>query len=73
MCGAIMRGFQSCCLAFSMSLLPWSAGVFTVGIIAQLKMRPFTMLPSWLRLVLWGIGVFAWIGGGVISLGHAME
>jgi hypothetical protein len=71
MTGAISRGFQGCCLKFSLQLLPWFAPLLVVGIVAQFvagagKLAAFT------RLLLWTAGWALWFFSGLISFGHAL-
>jgi hypothetical protein len=73
MVGAVARGCQSCCLKFSLSLLPWSGAFLAVGILSQIVPLPFQRLANAVRLVVWCLGLLGWFGGGVISFGHAFS
>jgi hypothetical protein len=73
MAGAFCRDLQGCCLAFSLRVLPWSLlGLVVGGLLAFLLPARG---PWWgaLRLVSWTLGVAAWFGGGILSLGHALS
>jgi len=70
--GAIARGFQGCCLTFSLTLMAYCAPVLLLGVLAQLVGLPDK---KWLRVVrmgLWSLGWFVWFMGGIISFGHAL-
>jgi len=73
MTGAISRGFQSCCLAFSLSLLPWALAGLALGVAVQV----FTPhAPRWLaplRVIFWIAGLVVWFGSGIVSFGHALS
>ena len=73
MVGAVARGCQSCCLKFSLSLLPWSGAVLAAGILFQIVPLPFQRLAKTLRLMVWCVGLLGWFGGGVISFAHAFS
>lgn len=73
MTGAISRGFQDCCLAFSLSLLPYCLAALAVAVGVQLALPPS---PAWLgpvRLLAWIVGLVVWFGGGLLSLLHALS
>lgn len=72
MTGAVSRDLQSCCLAFSVSLLPLAMGALGVGVLFQ-AILPDS--PGWmggLRLVLWALGWIGWFGAGIVSFAHAL-
>ena len=71
--GAISRRSQSCCLAFSWSLLPYAAGALAVCMAMQLVPLPSGRWWERLRLFAWSVGWLAWFASGIISLGHALE
>lgn len=71
--GAISRGFQGCCLRFSLLVMAYCAPVLLVGATLQ-----FICIPDrrWLRvvkLVFWTVGWFVWFAGGILSFGHALS
>ncbi|MCY2992375.1 MAG: hypothetical protein NTY19_31495 [Planctomycetota bacterium] len=73
MTGAISRNCQSCCLAFSLSLLPY-CGAFMVGGTLPLFIKlPFSRGASALRMVLWVMGLLGWFLSGIVSHGHALN
>lgn len=72
MTGAISRGGQRCCLAFSLSLLPWCGAALLTGAAAQFLPGKSRFLRS-TRLVLWTGGLLVWFGGGLVSFGHALS
>jgi len=71
--GAIARNFQSCCLEFSMKLLPYCAGVGIAGLAFHFLALPDRHPARAVRLAIWALAVFVWFGGGVLSLGHALS
>ncbi len=73
MTGAISRGFQGCCLAFSLGLLPYGLAALAVATLAQLAAPGRAAWWRVFRLILWGIGWFVWFGLGIVSFGHALS
>jgi hypothetical protein len=73
MVGAVARDCQSCCLKFSLTLLPWSGAFLAVGTLFQIVPLPFGRFARAVRLTLWCLGLLGWFGGGVISFGHAFS
>ena len=71
--GAIARRSQSCCLAFSWSLLPYAGAALAVCMAVQLAPLPSGRWWERLRLLAWSAGWFAWFASGIVSLGHALE
>ncbi|MCL4694183.1 MAG: hypothetical protein KJ060_16935 [Candidatus Hydrogenedentes bacterium] len=71
--GAISRGFQGCCLRFSLLVMTYCAPVLLVCVGLQ-----FIRIPDWrwrrvARLVFWTLGWFIWFAGGILSFGHALS
>lgn len=73
MVGAVARNCQSCCLKFSLSLLPWSGAFLATGILFQFVPLPFQRFAKALRLTMWVLGLLGWFGGGVVSFAHAFS
>ena len=73
MTGAISRDCQSCCLAFSLSLLPYCGAFLAAGTLPLFVKLPFQWGASALRMSLWVIGLLGWFFGGIVSFGHALE
>lgn len=71
--GAIARNFQSCCLRFSLAVLPYSALALGIGFLLQIIPLPIGRAEKPVRLALWCIGVLGWFGGGMVSFGHALS
>jgi hypothetical protein len=72
MTGAISRGFQPCCLEFSLGVMLYCGPVLAIGLLVQ-----FLPLPEgeWLRpfrLSLWVVGWLVWFLGGIVSFAHAL-
>lgn len=72
MTGAISRDFQSCCLAFSLSLVPYCGGALLTGVAAQFLPGKSAFVRG-IRLLLWTGGLVVWFGGGIVSFGHALS
>jgi hypothetical protein len=72
MTGAISRDCQSCCLRFSLGLLPYCATFLVVGTMPLFLKLPFRFGASALRMVMWIVGLLAWFLGGIVSFGHAL-
>lgn len=70
--GAISRGFQGCCLQFSLSVMVYSAPVLLVGILMQFVRLPDSKLVRAMRMVFWTLGWLVWFLGGILSFGHAL-
>ena len=71
--GAIARGMQGCCLAFSLRLACIVGPILMVGIGFQFLNLPERIGFRILRLVVWTVGWFAWLAGGIVSFGHALS
>ncbi len=70
--GAISRGFQSCCLKASLTLMAYCAPVLFVGCVMQFIRLPEGKLAQAVRMVAWILGWLAWFCGGLLSLVHAL-
>ncbi len=73
MTGAISRDCQSCCLNFSLSLLPYCAAFLVAGTIPLFIKFPFKLGASALRMALWIVGLLGWFLGGIFSYAHALN
>jgi hypothetical protein len=73
MTGAISRNCQSCCLAFSLSLLPYCGAFLAAGTLPLFIELPFKWGASALRMTLWIVGLLGWFFGGIVSFGHALN
>jgi hypothetical protein len=72
MSGAISRGMQPCCLAFSWSLMPLCLSALAVATAAQLVWLPEFSWMKAVRLAVWAAGLMLWFGGGIVSFAHAL-
>jgi len=72
MTGAISRDCQSCCLAASLSLLPYCGAILTLGTLPLFVRLPFRRGASVLRMALWMVGLLGWFLGGIVSFAHAL-
>ena len=71
--GAISRGFQSCCLRFSLVLTAFCAPLLLIGAAAQFIGPPGGKGLRAARLTLWTAGWLAWFLGGIVSFAHALS
>lgn len=72
MSGAISRGLQPCCLAFSLSLMPFCLAALAVATAAQFVRLPEVSWVRMARLAIWAAGLMLWFGGGIVSFAHAL-
>jgi len=72
MTGAISRDCQSCCLEFSLSLLPYCGAILITGTIPSFLRLPFESGATALRMTAWGVGLLGWFLGGIVSFAHAL-
>lgn len=70
--GAISRDFQSCCLAFSVSLLPFCLTALITATAFQAVRLPDAGWARAIRLFVWTAGLTVWFAGGIVSFGHAL-
>jgi hypothetical protein len=73
MTGAMCRDFQVCCLAFSLSLLPWCIAGLVFSAVTQLVLPPHRGVLAVLRFLGWISGLTVWFGGGIVSFIHALS
>ncbi len=71
--GAISRDFQSCCLAASLSLLPYCGAFLILGTAPLFVRLPLRRGAFVLRMTLWIVGLLGWFLGGIVSFGHALS
>jgi hypothetical protein len=72
MTGAISRNCQSCCLRFSLNLLPYCTAFLILGMIPSFLRLPFSGASA-IRMTAWIIGLLGWFLGGIVSFGHALN
>ena len=72
MTGAISRNCQSCCWDFSLSLLPYCGTFLVMGTVPLFIKFPFERGASFIRMVLWIVGLLGWFLGGIVSFIHAL-
>jgi len=73
MAGAIARNYQSCCMSFSLSLLPYCGGALLLAALLQFLRLPFGRLNGAVRMTAWGLGVLIWFLGIPASFLHAFS
>ena len=71
--GAIARGFQGCCLRFSLAVMACCAPLLLLGLAAPFVRRPDRRWLRVTRLWVWTAGWLAWFIGGLLSFGHALS
>ena len=71
--GAIARPSEPSCLKFAWRLFPYCAGILSLAAAFQFIRLPGTRVAQALQVVLWGIGLLGWFGGGVLSLMYALS
>ncbi|MBX7255361.1 MAG: hypothetical protein K1Y02_03275 [Candidatus Hydrogenedentes bacterium] len=71
--GAIARGGQSCCLEFSLQILPVCGGALAMGTVAQFLRLPFGRFNKPMRLAAWSLGLLVWFSGIPVSFLHAFS
>jgi hypothetical protein len=71
--GAVSRGWQHCCLTFSVSLLPWCLPPMIAAFALQQFWRPHSGIGEVVRVVAWGLAWAGWFFAGFISFLHALS
>lgn len=70
---AVARYNQGCCVGFSVALLPWLMPFLAVAgaslVVYRRAQREGVRNVS---LLAWALGLFGWMVGGVLSMGHAL-
>lgn len=71
--GAVARNGQDCCLAFSTRLATWLAPALAVALLARWSLNGRRGAAGTAGVVLWALGWFVWLAGGLVSFGHALN
>lgn len=71
--GAISRGFQGCCLSFSLSIVTFCAPALLLGVAAQFIPMPERRWTHATKVTLWAGAWLLWFGGGILSFAHALS
>lgn len=71
--GAIARHLQSCCLSFSVKLLPYAAAFPLAGALLQFVPLPSQRFQGVLRITAWSLGWLGWFASAVLSFAHALS
>jgi len=71
--GAISRGFQDCCLDFSLTIMAYCAPFLIIGVGIQFIVLPGQRWLRVMRMILWALGWIVWFMGGILSFGHALS
>jgi hypothetical protein len=73
MVGALTRGWQDCCLKFSLWVMMFTAPVLLLCILFQFIPLPDKKWRTSLRMFIWILGWIVWFLGGILSFGHALS
>lgn len=73
MTGALARDWQSCCLQFSLGLLPYCGPALIGAVAFQFIPLPLKRGATAIRLTVWTMGLLVWFMGGIVSFGHALS
>ena len=73
MTGALARDWQSCCLEFSIFLLPYCGAALVGAAAFQSIPLPVKTGATAIRLTVWTVGLLVWFMGGIVSFGHALS
>lgn len=71
--GAMLRGFQGCCLQVSLEVLMWAVPVPISAALLQWSWNPEHQIRRIVRLLIWLIAWMLWFASGILPLGHAMS
>lgn len=71
--GAISRGFQRCCLKFSLTVMIYCAPFLLVGVLAQFIGSADKRWVRMTKMAVWIFGWLVWFMGGILSFGHALS
>lgn len=71
--GAMLRGFQGCCLQVSLDVLFWVLPIPIAAALLQWCWNPKHMVFKFIRMLIWMIAWMLWFASGILPLGHAMS
>ena len=71
--GAMLRGFQGCCLQVSLCVLFWALPIPIGAALLQWYGNPDHQILRIVRLLIWMIAWMLWFASGILSFGHAMS
>jgi hypothetical protein len=71
--GAMSRGFQPCCLEFSLRVMLYCGPILAVGLLVQFVRLPDGRWLGAVRIGLWVVGGLVWFLGGIVSFAHALS
>ncbi len=71
--GAMLRGFQGCCLQVSLGVLMWALPIPIGVVLLQWNWNSQHQILRIVRLLIWLIAWMLWFASGMVSLGHAMS
>ena len=70
--GAISRGFQGCCLEFSLDVMKYCGPILVLGVLAQFTGPRRGKWAPRVRITLWTLAWLIWFLGGIFSFLHAL-
>lgn len=71
--GAMLRGFQGCCLQVSLSVLYWALPIPMAAVLLQWCWNPMHLILRIVRMLIWLTAWMLWFAAGILPLGHAMS
>ncbi|MFO1003009.1 MAG: hypothetical protein U0936_21975 [Planctomycetaceae bacterium] len=71
--GAMLRGFQGCCLQVSLSVLFWTLPIPIGAALLQWCWNPQHLILRIIRMLIWMIAWMVWFASGILPLGHAFS
>lgn len=71
--GAMLRGFQGCCLQVSLGVLFWALPIPILAALLQWCWNPKQLILRVIRMLIWMIAWMLWFASGILPFGHAMS
>lgn len=71
--GAMLKGFQGCCLQVSLGVLMWALPIPIGAALLQWCWNPKHLPLRIIRMLIWMIAWTLWFASGNLSFGHAMS
>lgn len=71
--GAMLRGFQGCCLQVSLDVLFWALPIPIASAFLQWCWNPKHLFLRIVRMLIWMIAWMLWFASGILPFGHAMS
>ena len=71
--GAMLKGFQGCCLQVSLGVLFWALPIPILAALLQWCWNPKQLILRVIRMLIWMIAWMLWFASGILPFGHAMS